>query len=71
MPMGDEKEIQKFAFVEGKVLLMKHCNTIFVWASAAEGNELPSAERAALLETLARMYQIVEGMPETNAQRKH
>ena len=65
-----EAEIQKFALIEGKSILSVHCVTIFKWASQAD-TLMAEKTQAALLETIARMYQIVEGMPLTQLQRKN
>ncbi len=65
-----EESIQKFALIEGKTILAAHCATVFKWASMQE-TELTEATQEALKATLARMYQVVEGMPLTQTKRKH
>lgn len=65
-----EGDIQKFALVEGKALLATHCSTIFRWATQSD-TVLTEKTQEALLATLARMFQVVEGMPLTEIRRKH
>lgn len=62
--------IQKFALDEGKAILSTHCAAVFRWASQAD-TVLTEKTQEALLATLARMFQVVEGMPLTEIRRKH
>lgn len=64
-----EESIQKFALIEGKTILATHCATVFKWASMQE-TVLTEATQEALKATLARMYQVLEGMPMVKSEKR-
>ena len=64
-----EESIQKFALIEGKTILATPCATVFKWASRQE-TVLTEATQEALKATLARMYQVLEGMPMVKSEKR-
>lgn len=56
--------IDKFADEEIKSLIKTHSSLLFAWANAHQGLVSPKAKEA-LLNTTARLYELVEAIPTT------
>ena len=67
--MSEEKPIEKFALTEAKAMLKTHCQTLFAWASSDVAT-VPEQVREALLALSARVYQVIEGLPQPEKKKK-
>lgn len=57
--------IRRFPFTESRALLKLHTSSIFQWANNENVTVLSPIVREALLTSIARLHEIVEGMEVT------
>lgn len=55
--------IKALTYTEAKTVLKSHAEVLFKWAHQSAGDHASKELKEALLVTIGRMYEVVEGMP--------
>lgn len=67
---GEDKGIQKFAFSEARTLIKLYTNLLYQWAAKDDVSTVTPTIREALLSSISRLYEVVEGMPDSDGGKR-